>query len=393
LHPAGPAHILAPVSVSSDLSGDLAAEIRAAVGRTSRPAAAEPPAPSSGGETGARLSLDRAAAHVTPSVPQGARLSLLKRFALRALRFLWRDQATFNAMMIESMQAALAELANRRINAQRLSADLSAASDRMQHAVDEWSSAWERRGAIEDGRIAALEATAAAPRGTAPPPTTADARIPEGVYSLFEERFRGRPEEVAAKQRGYLPLFDDLPGPALDVGCGRGELLRLLAERGVPASGVEINPIAASEARQSGLPVEESDALAALTARPAASLGAVAAIQVVEHWSPQTIFAFLRETRRVLAPRGLLLLETINTNSLSAWKAFYMDPSHVRPVPPEMLRFLAEAAGFADVRIDLRSPLPEAERLEVRDENDTKIDRLLFGAQDYALIAYRPIQG
>jgi len=88
----------------------------------------------------------------------------------------------------------------------------------------------------------------------------------------------------------------------------------------------------------------------------------------------------------------LLLLETINTDSLSAWRAFYLDPSHVRPVPPEALRFLAEAVGFGQARIEWHAPLAAGDRLEERGENDVKLNRLLFGPQDYALIAYRPSQ-
>ena len=174
------------------------------------------------------------------------------------------------------------------------------------------------------------------------------------------------------------------------MGCGRGELLRLLAGEGIAASGVEINPIAAAGCRKDGLAVEEGDGLAALSRKPAGSVGAVVALQVVEHWSAATTFAFLREARRALAPGGVLIAETINTDSLSALKAFFLDPSHVRPVPADALRFLAEAAGFAETAIDYRAPLPEGERLQESSANDTKINRLLFGPQDYALIARVP---
>src|SRR5262249_10290309 len=156
----------------------------------------------------------------------------------------------------------------------------------------------------------------------------------------------GSPEEISAKQRKYLSYLEDLPGPVLDVGCGRGEFLRLLSAKGIPASGIEANPIAVAECRQEGLEVEETDALAALATPSRGSLGAVVAFQVVEHWSPDQVFLFLREARRALAPGGMLIAETINVDSISAWRAFYLDPSHVRPVPPASLAFLAEAAGF-----------------------------------------------
>ena len=55
-------------------------------------------------------------------------------------------------------------------------------------------------------------------------------------------------------------------------------------------------------------------------------------------------------------PGACSMAETINVDSLSALRAFYLDPTHVRPVPADALRFLAEAAGFTDARIEYRSP-------------------------------------
>lgn len=138
--------------------------------------------------------------------------------------------------------------------------------------------------------------------------------------------------------------------------------------------------------REAGLEVELGDAIALLAARPSAALGAVVAFQVVEHWTPEEIFRFLQEARRALAPGAVLIAETINSDSLSALRAFYLDPTHVRPVPAETLRFLAEAAGFSDIRIEYRSPVPAGERLKEASENDQRLNALLFGAQDYALI-------
>jgi hypothetical protein len=59
-------------------------------------------------------------------------------------------------------------------------------------------------------------------------------------------------------------------------------------------------------------------------------------------------------------------------------------------VPADALRFLAEAAGFVDTRIEYLASLPAGERLEETSSNDAKLNRLLFGPQDYALIARVP---
>jgi len=384
------------VAPERDLTSDLAEEIRAAVAEASPPSLSAPqPVPAE--EEGYRVPLARAAEHVTPAIAPAVRLAGMKRSALRALRFLWRDQTAFNALVLEAV-SGLAD----RMNAirQRLEESLDAERRARQHDASElarWREGsrdelrrMERALAIRDGRLALLEAAAPAGARQHLPGPEAAPSLPSGVYSLFEERFRGSPEEIAEKQRSYLKLLKGLPGPVLDVGCGRGELLRLLAAEGIPASGVEINPISAAACRSEGLTVEEGDGVAHLAGRPDGSLGAVVALQVVEHWSADTTFAFLREARRSLAPGGVLVAETINSDSLSALRAFFLDPSHVRPVPPEALRFLAQAAGFVDARIEYRAPLPPAERLEETSENDAKLNRLLFGPQDYALVAYAP---
>jgi SAM-dependent methyltransferase len=353
----------------TDLKRVLADEIRAAVAETAT-------APGDAREAGdaftaaGRASLSKAAELLTPSVPAGAPLEPAKRLVIRALRFLWRNQSTFNSLSMDATSG------------------LADSLDRLRRDADELA----RRMGIDEARLAVLESDGRpAATGTAAPASPgAVAAIPPGVYALFEERFRGTPAEIARGQRFYLELLRDLPGPVLDVGCGRGEFLELLKAEGIAASGVESNPVSVEAARARGLSVEGADALQLLGGRPAGKLGAVVAFQVVEHWAPEGIFRFLQLARRALAPGGVVVAETINVDSLSALKAFYLDPTHVRPVPADALRFLAEAAGFTDARIEYRSPLPAASRLAGADEDARKLNALLFAPQDYALIARVP---
>jgi SAM-dependent methyltransferase len=358
------------VEPEKSLEQQLADEIRAAVASASPtvlsggPVAGEAPDP-------ARL----AEAYLTPSVPEGARAGGLKKLLLRGTRFLWRDQAAFNALALEAFR--------------RLRQDWEGRFAGLRDATARELSESRRRAAIQDARFGMLEAPSArsTPAGMVPAPAP---ELPAAVYSLFEERFRGPAEAIAESQRFYLAFLRRVPGPVLDVGCGRGEFLRLLREDGIPASGIESNPISVRICREARLEVEEGDALALLAGRPAKSLGAVVAFQVVEHWTAAQIFAFLREARRALKPEGVLIAETVNTDSLSALRAFFLDPTHVRPVPPAALVFLAEAAGLADASLEYRAPLPPEERLEETTANDAKLNRLLFGPQDYALIARVP---
>ena len=387
------------MSSARDLAAALAAEIRAAVAETSRRQPVPEPAGADGETEHAQTALKRSEAHVTPQVPAAAPLSSAKRLAIRLLRFAWRDQSSYNALMLEAANEVVAAMAADRRRARENAAALRAELVRIEQkigrwmdAVEAWREAVERREAIRDGRLAILEAGGAViGSGMALPAGAAAAAIPPGVYELFEQRFRGKPEEVANKQRSYVPLLRGLPGPVLDAGCGRGEFLALLRREGIPAFGVESNPIAVAACRAAGLDVFAADAVAELAGREPARLGAVTAFQVVEHWPAETVFAFLVSARRAIAPGGLLVAETINSDSLSALRTFFLDPTHVRPIPPEALQFLAGAAGFADARIEYRAELPPEERLAETDDNARRLNRLLFGAQDYAVIARVPL--
>lgn len=356
-----------------DLKRILAEEIRAAIAEAS-PAQGAAAAGGDAGATDSRGALRRAADVMTPSVPDRAPLAAVKRLAIRGFRFLWRNQSSFNSLSLHA------------------SAGLADSLDRLRAELERQADELRRRAGVQEARLTLAESAAVGRGPASPRPAAAAAfEIPPGVYALFEERFRGSPLQIAGAQRSYLDLLRDLPGPVLDVGCGRGEFLRLLGSAGIAGRGVEVNPVSAEAARTEGLDVEEGDALALLEGLPAGRLGAVVAFQVVEHWSPGEIFRFLQEARRVLAGGGVVVAETINSDSLSALRAFYLDPTHVRPVPPEALRFLAEAAGFTETRIEYRSPLPAGERLEEKSENEKRLNALLYAPQDYALIGRVPI--
>ena len=385
----------------SDLKRQLAEEIRAAIAEASpEPGRAEAPSDPAAAE--ARTALRRASEVLTPSVPRGAPLGPLKRAAIRALRFLWRNQSSFNALSL-SAGSALSDSVDRfRAEAGRRLDELSrrAGIQESRLTLVEGAAAQgapgtggaATQGAPGTGGAATRGAAGTAGSRVAPGPSGGDS-LPAGVYALFEERFRGDPAEISRAQRSYLEVLRGVPGPVLDAGCGRGELLRLLREEKIPAMGVDTNPISVQALRGEGLQAEEGDAVAMLEARPAGSLGAVTALQLVEHWTPAGIFRFLQAARRAIAPGGALVAETINSDSISALRAFFLDPTHVRPVPPDALRFLAEAAGFTDARISYRSPVASDRRLEEKTDNDRKLNALLFAPQDYALVARVPEPG
>ena len=237
----------------------------------------------------------------------------------------------------------------------------------------------------------------AAPENAAPEAAggaAGDARL-ANFYEAFEDRFRGARAAVKARHAVYL---DDLRAagagtserPVLDLGCGRGEFLELLGESGLQGAGVDANMVAVRTCQSLGLDAHEGDLLAVLGGCGDASRGAVTAFHVIEHLPLNTLIAVLDEARRVLAPGGVLILETPNPENLRVGAhSFWNDPTHRAPIPPEVARFMVEQRGFADAAIRRLHPYPEDEWLtDTRPERDL-LNMLLFGPQDYAVLAQR----
>ena len=174
--------------------------------------------------------------------------------------------------------------------------------------------------------------------------------IDDGLYVALENHFRGSRDLVAERQREYL---DSLPGtitaetPLVDLGCGRGEWLSVLRDLKIPALGVDSNTVCAEECRENGLAFEQKDLLQFLEARADQSVGAFTMFQVLEHLPFPVLVEALRHIRRTLVPGGLLIAEVPNAKNLRvASGTFWIDPTHQRPLFPELLLFLATEVGF-----------------------------------------------
>ena len=250
-----------------------------------------------------------------------------------------------------------------------------------------------------------LAATGVTTASTAPVAAHATGTAMGGAtYVGFEDQFRGSREEIRARQADYLPLFAGATD-VLDVGCGRGELLDLFRERGIRARGIDVNPAMVAACRERGLMADIGDAVHALAALPDASLGGLIALQVVEHLDPPVLIRFLEVAFLKLRPGAPIVLETINA---ACWMAFFetylRDLTHARPLHPDTLRYLVQAAGFSHADIRLRAPVEAQDRLPtVPRPNDPALaaladvinahaDRLngrLFSAMDYAVVARR----
>jgi O-antigen chain-terminating methyltransferase len=239
-----------------------------------------------------------------------------------------------------------------------------------------------------------LPARAAAPVSL--PASDGFALFKDSFYHRLENRYRGAVEEITQRLSIYLPDVEAAylrtgRKPAMDIGCGRGEWLGLLQEAGIDAFGVDTNEVQIQPAREAGLDVRQGDALAALAEMEDASLSVLTAHHLVEHLPFDAVAWITREAMRVLAPGGVLLFETPNTrNVLVGATTFHTDPTHLKPMPEQVLGVLFETAGFDPV--DIRHLHPHdrmGEFLATPDFND-ELAFLMFGPQDLAVLGTRP---
>ncbi|HEV7886453.1 MAG TPA: methyltransferase domain-containing protein [Acidimicrobiales bacterium] len=208
----------------------------------------------------------------------------------------------------------------------------------------------------------------------------------------FADEFRGSRDELLER---YADLADHFleRAPVLDIGCGRGEFLQLLADRAIEARGVELDPDLVDECVRRGFKAETGDGLEVLKSVPDGSLGGIVLSQVIEHLTPQQVVDLAVIARDKLRPGGLVMCDTPNPQSLYVYAhSFFLDPTHSQPVHPAYLTFVFKEAGFA-VQIDWRSPPPEGDVLRpgegADDPNVSRLNQLLFAPQEYALLAYR----
>ncbi len=241
--------------------------------------------------------------------------------------------------------------------------------------------------------------------------TNASTTIDSYKYVGFEDQFRGSPEQIRIRLEAYLPDFEGA-SDVLDIGCGRGEFLDLLRERGIGGRGLDLNHEMVEVCRSRGLTSDEGDALGYLEGLPDGSLGGIVAAQVVEHLDPGYLMQTLDAAYHKLRPGSKIILETINP---ACWYAFFesyiRDVTHVRPLHPDTLKYLMISSGFQKVDIRYSAPFPDDSKLQpvpkplaatggeptadigavisTVNENASKLNELLFTHLDYAAIGER----
>ncbi len=237
--------------------------------------------------------------------------------------------------------------------------------------------------------------------GPNPAPLPAAEAHLDAFFLALAEAFRGPEVVVRSRVAAYLPDLEEGRhlGTVLDIGCGRGEMLEVLRESKLDAYGIDLNPLCVDKCRQRGLTAELVGAREHLASVPHSSLGAITALHVVEHLQLEDLIELVDLAMVALKPGGRLILETPNPeNVLVSSLYFYLDPSHLHPIPPPLLQFILISRGIVDLEVrrlqrdDASVPGPEEGDPWFGDVKPV-VDA--FNARfacppDYAIVARRP---
>lgn len=208
-------------------------------------------------------------------------------------------------------------------------------------------------------------------------------------YLAFEDKFRGSRESILRRYEEYYNFVQNSPKVSLDIGCGRGEWVELLQDRGIDAQGVDLNSAMLQVGKDAGVQnLNEEDAFTFLENIPPNTYDLITAFHIIEHIPFEKLLVLLSQIKRVAKDGAVILLETPNpTNLQVAATHFYNDPTHLNPLPSRVMEFMLEYLGFTEVKTHHINPYAKEHHLDGDNKESQTLNKYLYGAQDYLLVA------
>ncbi len=220
-------------------------------------------------------------------------------------------------------------------------------------------------------------------------------------YFDFENHFRGSFEDIVERQKQYIPYLQTeyVNGHVLDIGFGRGEMLYLMRQNGIPAVGVDFYAPFVKHAADKGYEVHQGDALTYLSGCDDDSLNGIVLLQVAEHINSECLYQIIRTGYKKLRHGCCFILETPNPESLSTFLNFNIDGSHIKPVHYLTMNYMFQKNGYSEIiRLSddySRHPFADRVRHHIIDKLDdqeekqllVEINEMMFSGRDYTIIA------
>jgi 2-polyprenyl-3-methyl-5-hydroxy-6-metoxy-1,4-benzoquinol methylase len=170
------------------------------------------------------------------------------------------------------------------------------------------------------------------------------------LYEAYASQHAGHGGDEATGlvfRRDIRPLLPPPEaGPVVDLGCGRGELVRLLQADGYDAEGMDISREQVALAHAAGVAeVRQGDFRAVLAAHPA-HYAAITATDLLEHLTKPEVLQTFDDVAAALAPGGVFVGRVPNAVSPLGGHIRAGDFTHQTSFTARSIRQLAAAAGF-----------------------------------------------
>jgi 2-polyprenyl-3-methyl-5-hydroxy-6-metoxy-1,4-benzoquinol methylase len=154
--------------------------------------------------------------------------------------------------------------------------------------------------------------------------------------------------------RGWLPESRSVP--ILDIGCGSGQFLYFLRDRGYGQTlGIDLDAAQVEVASSLGLNAICTGIMDFLK-DDRGSYGMIAMLDILEHFTREELFEILEALTERLAPGGRLIASVPNADSPQAARAIYADITHEIAFTPTSLTELLFCHGLKV--LELRDPWP-----------------------------------
>ena len=223
---------------------------------------------------------------------------------------------------------------------------------------------------------------------------------------FFQNKLKDDEKSIEAGNTRYLSYFLAAKN-VLDIGCGRGDFLRVLTSSCINALGIDMSSQMVNYCKSQGLNVIQSEAEDYLKNIENNSLDGIFIGHVIEHLPPTKIVKLINLCYEKLGVGGCIVVETLNPQSLSIFSSsLYVNMTQLRPVHHSTLEFLLENAGFVNTELEFLNPVSSEAKLKQMDlnikisdelkqlyriinENFSKLNNDVYGYQDYMLAAYK----
>jgi SAM-dependent methyltransferase len=187
--------------------------------------------------------------------------------------------------------------------------------------------------------------------------TTAEDRtsLRERLYEAYASQHAGFGSGNAAALIYRRDIRPNLPlpsaGPVIDIGCGQGELVRLLLADGFDARGVDVSPEQVAIAHSAGLDQVRHGDYRDMLAQSSGTLTAVTATDLLEHMTKDEVLDTFDRVAQALVASGVFIGRVPNAVSPLGGNIRYGDFTHETWYTARSVRQLAAAAGFRFVSV------------------------------------------